>query len=170
MLAMKLNLSNVMKIDGARELVSYQFSVEADRVTTDPRMRFGEVTVTGQVENRAGIVKLELENSVEFSSECDRCSRPIKQMLPFRTEYLLVEERSNEDHDYLLVVQNDELDIDELVLDSLMLSLPSKQLCKDDCKGLCPRCGQDLNEGACGCPEKEPDPRLMKLKDFKIEE
>ncbi len=167
-LTMKWNVSNVMKTDGAREVIEYRFPVEPEAVTADPRLRFSEISVSGAIENRAGIVKLALEDVVTLFTECDRCTRPIERELRFETEHLLVEEKTHEDNDYLLVVTDDELDIDELVLDSLMLSLPSKQLCKDDCKGLCPRCGKDLNEGPCGCPEKEPDPRLMKLKDLKL--
>ena len=165
---MKINVSNVMKVDGAREGIDYRFSADPAQVSADPRLRLGEISVSGGIENRAGIVKLSLTNRVTISTECDRCARPIERELPFETEYLLVEEKSDEENDYLLVVTGDELEIDELVLDSLMLSLPSKQLCREDCKGLCPRCGRDLNEGPCGCPEKEPDPRLMKLKDLKL--
>ena len=55
------------------------------------------------------------------------------------------------------------LDTDALLRDDILLELPSKFLCKDSCKGLCPKCGKNLNMGRCGCPEKEPDPRLAAL-------
>ncbi|RPF42600.1 uncharacterized protein EDD75_1702 [Thermodesulfitimonas autotrophica] len=58
----------------------------------------------------------------------------------------------------------DDLDFTDQVIESLLLALPMKPLCREDCRGLCPRCGKDLNEGACGCPAGEGDPRLAVLK------
>jgi len=52
------------------------------------------------------------------------------------------------------------LDIDELALETIQLELPPKLLCSEDCKGLCPKCGADLNEAQCACPPKERDPRF----------
>ena len=62
--------------------------------------------------------------------------------------------------------KGDELDIDELVAEQIILSVPMKPLCSESCKGLCPRCGADLNVGACSCAWNEPDPRLAVLKKF----
>ena len=62
------------------------------------------------------------------------------------------------------------LDIAPQVLESILLLLPSKVLCRDDCAGLCPECGADLNEGPCACNlSGNIDPRLSVLKDFKLE-
>ena len=55
------------------------------------------------------------------------------------------------------------LDLNELVYSEVIVSLPMKHLCKDDCKGICVKCGKNLNEGRCDCPEKEIDPRLSAL-------
>ena len=60
----------------------------------------------------------------------------------------------------------EELFIDEIIVDNIILSLPMKPLCSEDCKGLCPICGQNLNEGECDCEVENIDPRLEKLKDF----
>lgn len=60
----------------------------------------------------------------------------------------------------------DELFIDEIIVDNIILSLPIKTLCSETCKGLCPICGQNLNEGDCDCEVDNIDPRLQKLKDF----
>ena len=61
------------------------------------------------------------------------------------------------------VVEGDEIVIDDLVRDTLLVAEPLRELCKSDCKGLCPVCGQNLNEGACGCNTFVPDPRLAAL-------
>lgn len=66
-------------------------------------------------------------------------------------------------------IEGDELDTAELLLGQIALELPMQPLCTPECKGLCPRCGADLNQGECGCgKEDKPDPRFAKLKDFKV--
>ena len=66
-----------------------------------------------------------------------------------------------EDPDYYLL-NGDELDIDDLLESVFILGMDPQILCRDDCKGLCPRCGADLNEGGCRC-QAESDPRLAVL-------
>jgi uncharacterized protein len=61
----------------------------------------------------------------------------------------------------------DALNLYNVMRDQVFLALPLKPLCKEDCKGLCPKCGKDLNEGPCGCKEQKPDPRLAVLKKLK---
>jgi uncharacterized protein len=58
------------------------------------------------------------------------------------------------------------LDLGGVVREQVFLSLPLKRLCREDCRGLCPTCGRNLNEGNCGCPAPEPpeDPRLSPLR------
>lgn len=61
----------------------------------------------------------------------------------------------------------DFIDLTGPVRDTMLLAVPIKPLCRDDCKGLCRLCGKDLNEGPCGCKEEETDPRWRKLADLK---
>ncbi len=60
----------------------------------------------------------------------------------------------------------DRLDLADVVREQVFLSLPLKRVCREACRGLCPTCGKNLNEGACGCPPQEPpeDPRLSPLR------
>jgi DUF177 domain-containing protein len=62
------------------------------------------------------------------------------------------------------------VDIDGIAREALVLSLPGQVLCSEECKGICPQCGQDLNQGLCECSEKETDERWNKLKDLKLED
>lgn len=62
------------------------------------------------------------------------------------------------------------VDIDGIAREALVLSLPGQMLCSEECKGICPQCGQDLNQGPCECGEKEADERWNKLKDLKLED
>jgi len=90
--------------------------------------------------------------------------------IKFRDEYSPVEEIAgtgvqelkSEELD-LSFYRNDEIDIGEIVKEQVLLAVPMKPLCDSGCKGICPECGRDLSEGACGCSRKEVDPRLEPL-------
>jgi uncharacterized protein len=62
-----------------------------------------------------------------------------------------------------------EIDLAQALREQILLSLPPPPLCREDCKGLCPRCGKDLNEGECGCARAVLDPRWAALKGIQLE-
>ncbi|MHB1847020.1 MAG: YceD family protein [Deltaproteobacteria bacterium] len=61
-----------------------------------------------------------------------------------------------------------QVDLDPIVREQLLLSIPMDALCREECAGLCPSCGRDLNEGPCGCAPKPFDPRFQKLRSMKV--
>jgi uncharacterized protein len=63
---------------------------------------------------------------------------------------------------------DDVIDLDALVRERIVLEIPISPLCSENCRGLCPTCGQDLNLSRCGCPPQAPDPRLAKLAGLKV--
>lgn len=113
-----------------------------------------------------------------MSSLCS-CSRCLKQFyLPlsadFEEEFLPVPEVSKAVEQELTAedlgsdfYRDDEINIEDLIREQMLLAGPMKPLCKPDCRGICPKCGKDLNDGPCGCKEDEIDPRLMPLKKIK---
>lgn len=121
------------------------------------------VKVIGKVSNKTGIVELEANADFELELNCDRCAKPIT--VPVKTEinHTLVTHLNDETNDELLLISELRFDLDEIVTEDVFLNLPAKFLCKDDCKGVCFKCGKDLNSGSCSC-EKEIDPRLEALK------
>ncbi len=119
-----------------------------------------------------------VEGSVKISVQlkCSRCLR--ETALPidvaFREEYIPAEDIGGENEQELTdreldlgFYSNDELDINEVVKEQILLSVPMKPLCREMCRGLCPVCGKDLNEDACNCREGQTDPRLAPLAKFK---
>ena len=64
--------------------------------------------------------------------------------------------------------EGEEVDLSPLVQDQALLTLPPKVICREDCRGLCPRCGKNLNRETCHCPGAEIDPRLASLKNFRL--
>ena len=71
-----------------------------------------------------------------------------------------------DDNGEFVVVPDDQLDLDQLLTEDILLDVPSKFLCSPGCKGLCPTCGKNLNQGPCGCERDTVDPRLAVLKDL----
>jgi len=65
------------------------------------------------------------------------------------------------------VIEGNELDLTEIAREQILLNLPEQELCKEDCRGICPTCGKDLNEGECRCGEDDVDPRWAALKDLR---
>jgi uncharacterized protein len=64
--------------------------------------------------------------------------------------------------------EGDEIDLTSILQDQLLLALPPKSVCREDCRGLCQRCGQNMNRGTCRCTDQEIDPRLEPLKKFQV--
>ena len=71
---------------------------------------------------------------------------------------------ADEENDDYIETPDFTLELDDVVISDIFLSLPSKNLCRDDCKGLCQICGQNLNNGECSCDKRQTDPRLEILK------
>ena len=115
------------------------------------------VGIKGKVTNRAGVVTLGVTVTALLSQCCDRCLKAFERDYVHDFSHTLVTSLANESdeddsgfEDYVVCPDN-KLDIGELALTDLMLEMPTKILCKEDCLGLCPVCGKDLNEGECGC-------------------
>ena len=64
------------------------------------------------------------------------------------------------------ILEGDEIDLGQILREQMILHLPMKPICSDQCRGLCPECGRDLNEGNCECKKSPADPQLMKLRNL----
>ena len=122
------------------------------------------VRVTGRVAYAAGVVTLRAEAAYVFDGCCDRCTDSFQRAYRLPMEHILVTSLSNEENDDFILIDNYQLPLDELVETDILLELPSKNLCREDCRGLCLHCGKNLNEGLCGCHSDPVDPRLEVLR------
>ena len=121
------------------------------------------VQLLGAITNRAGIVSLDATASFRIAFDCDRCARRTEKNMQVSMRHTLLRELSNDkDWEDYIVVPDLQLDLAQLAREDIILALPSKLLCKEDCKGLCPQCGANLNDAPCQC-KKEIDPRLEAL-------
>lgn len=121
------------------------------------------VKVRAELRGFAGSVELTLQAEYTLSMPCDRCAETVVRQYRKTFAHTLVKE-SQEDAGELIPVPEERLDLDALLLEDLLLDMPGQYLCKEDCKGLCPSCGKNWNEGPCKCAAPQMDPRLEVLK------
>ncbi len=147
---MVINLRQLYEIPGER----LEFSGEISRERLDEIHGYsfiGPVILKGVVQNRAGVVTICYSAELTINAECDRCLGSFERGFSFDYEHVLVRALNGSDNDEYIVTENDNLDMDELAVTDVLLQMPTKLLCKEDCKGLCPTCGADLNVSDCGC-------------------
>jgi len=122
------------------------------------------VRAIGSVTNSADVLRLTGTVSTTLHAVCDRCTKPFTREVSFPMQAILVDELEDEDdeEEWTFLLENHCADLTDIIRTTFVLSMDSRLLCKEDCKGLCFRCGKDLNEGPCDC-QPEVDPRLAVL-------
>jgi uncharacterized protein len=132
-----------------------------------------EARLEGRASKWREQVRLRGKINASVEVRCDRCVAPVVYPVnaDFDATYVPAEVLTTdaeatelqEDDLTFATYEGDEVDIDELAREQLLLALPARHLCREDCKGLCPTCGEDLNTQACHCERQEIDPRWAAL-------
>ncbi|MGO9481200.1 MAG: YceD family protein [Candidatus Kryptoniota bacterium] len=167
---MRINISNLS--EGTHE---YEFEESPSNVKLDERFS-KQISVKVELEKRRR--QLFLTGHVKTSGKfvCDRCLAEFEKdvSVDYRMTYVQDQDDAGEvDEDEITVIHRstNEIDIDEEIRESILVSVPLKLLCKEDCAGLCASCGKNLNDGTCACNYNEADPRweiLMKSQISKV--
>lgn len=162
---MKLDLKDIILVPGAELPFEFQMDLSelefgGEKPVVNP------VSVVGRVRNMAGALVLNARVQTTLSLHCDRCSRPFEREKTVEYETLLAAElEQEEDEGDIVLLEGDTLDVGRLMTDTFILEMDTKNLCSEDCKGLCPGCGVNLNVEPCRC-KREVDPRLEALAKF----
>ncbi len=123
--------------------------------------------IHGSISNVGGdILRFEGTVNTLIGMHCARCNKPVDYPLHVDISQRFAKRNSEEElaEEEAEPIVNDRIDLEEVIFHEIHLSIPMKVLCREDCKGLCPKCGQDWNEGTCHCETKETDPRWDALK------
>ncbi len=123
-----------------------------------------DVQAEGVVRNTAGVLVMTGMIRTRLHGVCDRCASDFIRDVEIPIQVVLVTELSNEENEdeWVFPLEGDSADLEEIVRTVFVLNMDAKLLCKEDCKGLCCRCGTNLNNGPCSC-QKELDPRFAAL-------
>jgi len=170
---MRIDLSLLLNGRVKQKDISYSFVPE---VTDDGVILPDDITlsapicVEGSICDNNGYMTLRCNVSAEYVTQCARCLDEINTKTEFVFERVVavdkkMVDRDAIDEDNVLYISDGAIDFDGDIIEELSLELPTYHLCREDCPGLCPKCGKHLSDGDCGCKEeKEIDPRLAILK------
>jgi len=155
---------NIKVSEIPEEGLEVDFTKRLDSLNADVRARMvlkrigADVVISGNVDT-------------QVSLECGRCLENFSQGLFVPMELTFGAERPFKDdevelseEDVLRGFMDDEIDLGHIIEEHVLLNLPMRPLCSEDCKGLCPSCGTDLNKCECGCQLNNGDPRLQILR------
>ena len=168
---MQIHLSDVTDSEGKH--IQLQPELELDKIS----FQMGDYPILEKTPveleiTNTGNKVLELKGigSVTVGIPCDRCLEQVAVKIPYEIEQKLDMKQSDtervqdlDENDYLTGM---DLDVDRLVYLEVLMSWPLKVLCREDCKGICSRCGKNLNKGSCGCAEEPKDPRMAAISDI----
>ena len=168
-----LNVSDIPQ--GGLEL---QFTLDPSQL----KMEEADLTLVSPISFRAGVIKVEREVvlkgqiSTTLELACSRCLEVFSCPSTFSFTLAYHPWKENEDEMELeeqdldtCYYMDDQINLLPAVLEHVILSVPLKPLCSSDCRGLCQRCGQNLNSGLCTCQPPETDERLLILKKLRPE-
>jgi len=157
---MELNVLPILNCEGKR--LEIDATVEVAMRDGDNFKVLAPVAVSGAIVNIGGCLELEAEGTAELSLTCDRCAEGFTTTIPFvMEERFKKEDAIGEDaNPDITPLTGSVIDLDALTYDTLVMALPSKILCKEDCKGICTSCGKNLNQGSCDCDTRPTDPRF----------
>ncbi len=169
-------LIELANLEGGQGIFAQTYQPEEPNLA-DERLRLnGPVAVSGKVKTSGTEVFVTGNVKANILLECDRCLRQLE--LPVNADFKLEYVTGNQyesGHDAELseaemavsIFDGETIDIDEVVKEQLVLSVPVRILCQPECKGICAECGADLNLGDCGCQSEKIDPRWAALKNLK---
>lgn len=160
---MLLGLSNIIRTPDS--VLPFETSLDLSDLKFGSSYPVSEpVQAVGSVRNTAGVLVMTAELRTKIHGVCDRCAVDFEREVSYPVEAVLTRELENEDEadEWTFLLENDHADLDDILTTAFVLNMDSKLLCKPECKGLCFRCGKNLNDGTCDC-RPESDPRLAVL-------
>ncbi|MET0648703.1 MAG: DUF177 domain-containing protein [Pyrinomonadaceae bacterium] len=170
----------VENLTAAASPFAHTYRAEEVELEEEGARLLSDVAVEGSATRKGEQVRLRGTLRTEVELLCDRCAAPESaplavefdtSFIPQEVEAVKAENVELQAEDLILsAYEGGAVDLDELVREQILLALPSRHLCGEDCKGLCQRCGADLNRNQCSCEQGEVDPRWAALADLKNRE
>ncbi|MBQ3404479.1 MAG: DUF177 domain-containing protein [Oscillospiraceae bacterium] len=158
---MRLDLREVINIPGAQ--ADFDFMPEMNDMEFEGISSVIEpFHAVGTVKNKAGVLELDALVTARFRCVCARCLTEFEHPFKLDVRAVLAEDVQDEYESDIYTLEGDYIDLDEVIITSIVLNIEQRYLCSEDCRGLCGRCGKNLNDGPCDCGV-EKDPRLAVL-------
>lgn len=164
---MIINISDILKIYGAAVDIDDDISLPETVFLGEDFVFDSPVHITGKIVNNGKALELNAHCRGVMTVHCARCTKQIQKEFEFkvREHFMRDDGEVTEDEDIVLF-EGYEIDITDIVVNHFLMNVSARYVCSEDCRGLCPVCGKDLNEGECGCESETIDPRWAGLADI----
>lgn len=173
-MTLELDISRVRSVRGSQE--SYHLESATFDFMHDDWQLEKPLIVDVEISHQGQLLNLNGHINTAVKGNCSRCLEQVvvpvecsfaEQLLYAKDVSLFSHLAIGEVEEKYFIYDNDTLDITDIIRESILAVLPQKILCRDDCRGLCPKCGKNLNQGQCDCDLHEVDPRLAILAKLK---
>jgi uncharacterized protein len=158
---MKVDISDIIRVNGASMKLDIE-EAPPERELAEDCFLDGNLFFTGMLTNANDILHLDGRLKINYRSECYRCLGTLSKALELKIDENFINSENAEQTD-MYPFEGKILDIGKALRDNIILNLPMKQLCSNDCRGICNKCGANLNEVQCGCSDDNIDPRMEGL-------
>ena len=168
---MRINIESVRKKEAATS-IKLDYAVEESKkigyIALLGAKEIKDIIIEGEISQKNGLVTIEYKIEALFLAQCARCGGDTMQHIEFDGEgYIADKSEDKDDGENFYITETDGiLDLDDFIVEFLGVHVPYRYLCSEDCKGLCQKCGKDLNDGECSCPKKEKNPAFKILDGF----
>ena len=142
---------------------AWEGELEPQTFNGDPVRFVGTAKLSGTYVYDGKTFRVDAEVEASYETTCARCGKAMIQKLSFPFTEHFVRSVYKTPDDELYPYEGEKLDLTDAFLDNLFLEMPMTTVCSDSCKGLCPVCGADLNQGQCSCQNSKIDARFSAL-------
>ncbi len=166
---MKIDLSDIISSEDKEMSKQAEIELKAfhSKLGQFPIIKRTPFVLTFTNENNKRLL-IRGETEVTIAIPCDRCLEEVDRVIPIKIEKQLdlSEDEAEWDMAETNYMTGTKLDVDQLIFGEILVSWPMKVLCREDCQGICKRCGANLNLTECQCQKTEPDPRMAAIQDI----
>lgn len=162
---MKVDISRIMKFNGGTQDFNFVETIPSLKEEMNGYIVESPVSFSGTVTNIQGVFSVNGILKYEYITKCVKCLKPLSDTIEKRISEMFESSESKEGMDSYIFT-NDEIDLELPVIHNIILSLPQISVCSEDCKGLCPKCGTNLNISECDCDNSNINLNMLGLKEF----
>ena len=157
------DVSSILKVTGAKICIDENISELSGEAEKD--LVLYDISVNGEIKNIGDVLEFSAKAKGRLKTECARCLKSVCTEFEVEfTEMLKNVDEEISDKDAVVVFEGNSVELSDVIESNILVNLSTKYLCREDCKGICPVCGADLNESDCNCEKDYIDPRLEGLK------
>lgn len=164
---MVINVSEILKVYGCEVIVNGDVTLSDTNFLGEEFVFGAPMHIEGGIVNNGKALELNAKCSGRVKVHCARCTKELERNVNFDIKEFFMQDDGNVgDNEDVVLFEGYTIDLTDIVINHFLMNVSGKYLCSGDCKGLCPKCGADLNEGDCGCSDDEIDPRWAGLLDI----